>query len=320
MAMVFANRWEVIDSLGEGGQGWVYRVRDTQTAKDDAFVLKRLKNHSRLARFKREISAAIRLQHEGICQVVDFSLEDPAFVVMPFVSGKRLAEMGQIRPLEALQLFSALCDIVHYAHQASVVHRDLKPDNILVRDDSQVVVLDFGLCYFTDEEERLTETMEQVGSRFYMAPELESGRSTTVTAKADVYSLGKILYFLLSGKHLARENLGGENDLVRINSDSQLEYVNRKLLGPALAEAPQNRPDAAELRKAAENVARLITEHYYPGIERSQCRFCGDGHYRRLGHHTSVNVFENSNVYSDQEFVLIKCDSCGNVQWFAVRQ
>jgi len=319
MATVFGNRWQVIDSLGEGGQGWVYRVRDTQTANDDAFVLKRLKNHSRLARFEREISAAIRLQHEGICQVVDFSLDSPAFLVMPFVSGKRLAEMGPVPPLEAMQLFSALCDIVHYAHQASVVHRDLKPDNILVRDDSQVVILDFGLCYFADEEERLTETMEQVGSRFYIAPELESGRATTVTAKADVYSLGKILYFLLSGKHLAREKLVGENDLVRINSDPQLEYVNRRILEPALAEAPQKRPDAAGLRRTAENVARLIREHYYPGIAGSQCRFCGDGHYQQLGHHVSLNVWENTHISGAQELVLVKCDSCGNVQWFTVK-
>lgn len=180
-----------------------------------------------------------------------------------------------------------------------------------------MVVLDFGLCYFTDEEERLTETMEQVGSRFYMAPELESGRAGSVTAKADVYSLGKILYYLLSGRHLPRENLDGENSLVHLTSDRQMDFVTERLLRPALAEDPDSRPGVVELRKAAENVSRLIREHYYPGIEGSLCRFCGDGYYRRWGSHVDVRLYENRNVSSSESLIAVRCSSCGNVQWFA---
>jgi len=321
MAKVFGNRWEVINSVGEGGQAWAYRVRDTQNASDKTFVLKRLKNHSRLARFQREIEAARRLSHEGICPVADVSLDDPAFMVTEYVSGPSLASMPQRPPLETLDLFMRLCEVVEHAHQAGVIHRDLKPDNIKVRDDQQVVVLDFGLCYFTDEDERLTETMEQVGSRFYMAPELESGRAATVTAKADVYSLGKVLYYLLSRRHLARENLEGENDLVRLNSDPQLGYVTDQLLIPALALDPNGRPEVAELRKAAANVSRLIREHYYPGIEGSLCRFCGDGHYRRWGKGVRIVLAdaEMTGAYSDEHVAVLRCDSCGNVQWFSPR-
>ena len=128
-------------------------MKASRRPTDETFVLKRLKNHSRLARFQGEIEAARHLQHEGILPIVDSSLDDPAFLVTPFVSGQSLESMPRHGPLESLGLFT---------------------------------------CYFIDEDERLTETMEQVGSRFYMAPELESGRAATVTVKADVYSLGKI--------------------------------------------------------------------------------------------------------------------------------
>jgi serine/threonine protein kinase len=319
MAKLFGERWQVIDPLGEGGQGWVYHVRDTKdtsNAANTTFVLKRLKNHSRLARFKREIEALGHLDHAGICRAVDFSLDDPAFIVMPFVAGKSLALIGQQRPLDALQLFSKLCGIVGYAHEKGVVHRDLKPDNILVHVDGQIVVLDFGLCYLEDEKERLTDTMEQVGSRFYMAPELESGRANNVTSKADVYSLGKTLYFMLSGRHLARENLENENDLVHLTFDPQLRYVTQQILKPAFSEAPELRPGAIDLQKAADNVARLITEHYYPGIDGSLCRFCGDGHYRRLKSHVKLELWETRNICSEWNFRPFRCDSCGNVQWF----
>lgn len=319
MAKLFGERWQVIESLGEGGQGWVYRVRDARAAcgnPNATFVLKRLKNHARIARFKREIEASARLEHPGICRAADFSLDDPPFIVMPFVPGETLTAKGQLRPLDALKLFTDLCGIVGYAHEHGVVHRDLKPDNILVDVNGQITVLDFGLCYFSDEDERLTDTMEQVGSRFYMAPELESGRANNVTAKADIYSLGKTLYFMLSGRHLARERLEDENDLVLLTFDPQLAYVTQMILKPALSQTPQHRPEVADLRKAADSVTRLITEHYYPGIEGSLCRFCGVGHYRRLASHVKLNLWENRNVYGEQNFVPLRCDACGNVQWF----
>jgi serine/threonine protein kinase len=158
--------------------------------------------------------------------------------------------------------------------------------------------------------------MEQVGSRFYVAPELESGRANNVTSKADVYSLGKTLYFMLSGRHLARETLENNNDLVHLTSDPQLAYVTQRILKPAFSEDPEQRPGAIDLQRAADNVARLISEHYYPGIEGSLCRFCGDGHYRRLESHVKLSLWENRNCCSELYLRPFRCDSCGNVQWF----
>lgn len=210
---VFSNRWEVVEHISEGGQSWVYEVRDLTSAWTDRAVLKRLKNHNRLSRFEREIKATKALDHPSIAKIVDYSLEDPAFYVTPLYEGATLREIAPLDTLTAIDLFIEICEAIAYAHAKGVTHRDIKPENIILKKNQRVVVLDFGLCYLEDED-RLTETMEQVGSRFYMAPELEAGRAHAVTDLVDSYSLGKLLYFLLVGRDLHRESFSGENNLV----------------------------------------------------------------------------------------------------------
>jgi serine/threonine protein kinase len=173
---LYGERWEIVKSLDEGGQGLIFLVHDTKENHDSQFVLKRLKNFNRLGRFESEIKACQHLNHPGIAPIIDYSVDDPAFFVTKFYDGKTLSESTPFSPIDALNLFIELCKIVDYAHSKGIVHRDLKPDNIYITPSREIVLLDFGLCYVINEDQRLTGTMEQVGSRFYMAPELESGR------------------------------------------------------------------------------------------------------------------------------------------------
>jgi len=310
----YGDRWEIISSSGEGGQSHIFLVRDLHSKTDEQWVLKRLKNHDRVSRFEQEIKACQKLHHSGIAPILDYSLSQPAYFVTKHYPWPSLSECQPLPPLEALKIFLKLCDTVAYAHQRGVIHRDLKPENILLSENQDVVILDFGICYFEDEEHRLTETMEQVGSRFFIAPEFESGRADVVTPQADTYALGKLLYFLLSGKRIAREAFTGENDLSHLLKNPQLLYVTEKILAKAVTEHPRDRYTVPELRDAAVQVRQLISEHYYPGREGAKCRFCGERQYKKASTmrlHVSFPGREK-NV----DFDILICEHCRNVQWF----
>ena len=174
----FGDRWKVVRQIGEGCQAWIYEVQDVSRSHEGPAILKRLKNHNRLGRFEREIKATNALNHPAIPQIIDYSLKKPAFFVTPIYRGSNLKQIAPLAALPAIDIFIQICEVIAYAHSQGVVHRDIKPENILFTFDGKVVVLDFGLSYFLEEDEdRLTETMEQVGSRFFIAPELEAGRA-----------------------------------------------------------------------------------------------------------------------------------------------
>jgi serine/threonine protein kinase len=266
-----------------------------------------------LARFEREIKATKALDHPSIARVVDYSLADPAFYVSPYYEGTCLRSVAPLNTVAAINLFIAICEAMVYAHSKGVIHRDIKPDNIIRKNDGSVVVVDFGLCYLQDED-RLTETMEQVGSRFYMAPEMEAGKAHLVTALADSYSLGKLLYFLLSGRDLHRESYSAENDLVNVLSNKQLEYLNQFLFPVSVTADASKRVPAAELMERALLVRRLVEEHFYPGREGSRCRLCGIGEYVRNARPT-LRVKEGS-LETNRTYETVVCNHCGNLQWF----
>jgi len=310
-------RWEVVRQLDEGGQGWIYEVRDTSGTLSQPLVLKRLKNRTRLDRFRREIEAHQRLNHSGIASLIDFSLDDPPFLVAPLYEGPTLEQIAPLEPLRALDLFLKLCDVVQYAHNEGVFHRDLKPSNVILnKDEKDVIVIDFGLCYFVDEDERLTETTEQIGSRYYIAPELEGGRANEVTSAADVYGLGKTLYFLLTGKHVAREAITGENDLVHLTGNRQLKYVADRILRKSIAVDAEQRSSVESLSESAKIIHRLIREHYYPGPDRegALCRFCGEGSYEK-GPPMSI-AMRMAGTSGDFVCKTLVCSSCKHVEWF----
>ena len=218
------EQWEVIKELGQGGQGWVYQVRNIGSGEIGA--LKRLKNTARQARFGVEIKAQKKISHENVVRVLDSnSGAEKPFVVLEFVDGRSLGdvspdELAKTSIRDRLHWFFQVCRGLEAAHQEGVLHRDIKPDNILLGVDGTVKLCDFGLA-FVDDEGRLTETLEQVGSRFYMAPECEEGRSNKIGKATDLYSLGKVLYHLLSGGRIFPRELhrASQYDLAGLHNE-----------------------------------------------------------------------------------------------------
>jgi serine/threonine protein kinase len=243
--------WEVRQKIGEGGQGWVYEVRNAKDGKIGA--MKVLKNAERAKRFRREVEACLKLDHRYIAKHLDHDLQaSRPYLVTEYCEGKTLAELNReaMSLVDKLDLFRKICEGMALAHSSNVVHRDLKPANILFHGNGDPKVADFGICYLMDDPERLTETGEAVGPRLYMAPELEDGRLEKVSAKCDVYSLGKILYFILSGRYFSREkHREDEFDLSKMVTENTAALCHvYDLLDKSIVREPEQRfADAKEL-------------------------------------------------------------------------
>lgn len=309
------GRWEIIKSLTEGGQAHIYEVKDIKGEHKDIMILKRLKNMKRLDRFEKEIKVVERLDHPGIPPIIDYSLKKPAFFVTLKYDAPTIDKLSKLDILRILDIFKKVCQVINYAHVNGVVHRDIKPSNIIVCENDEPIVLDFGLCYSMQDEQRLTATMEQVGSRFYMAPELESGKADQITPLVDSYSLGKVLYFMITGRNIARENFMKENNLVKVTGDEQLGYITKRVLRKTICENPNDRADVDELIPIIERITKLIKKNFYPGTEGSLCRFCGEGYYKE---NCVINL---PGIYSNKpdktvNYKTIVCNNCGNVAWF----
>ncbi|WP_374030834.1 protein kinase [Bdellovibrio bacteriovorus] len=207
--MKFANRWTVtIPFLGKGGQSVVHKVEDDTCQVPGEYVLKEIKRFARSHRFQNEIEACSRLQHPNIIKMVDHSAIDESgrgcqrFLVMEFMPGGDLSDRVQIYKDSldsALQMALSVARGLKFAHDNGVIHRDVKPANILFNGlNNQAVISDFGICLIR-EEDRHTQLNEVVGPRNFMAPELEGGGVLDVSQSVDIYSLGKVIYFALSG-------------------------------------------------------------------------------------------------------------------------
>jgi serine/threonine protein kinase len=217
---------------------------------------------------------------------------------------------------KVVSILVPITQALNQAHARGIFHRDIKPANILLRRDGTPVIGDFGICHM-DGQERVTLTDEAMGSRNYIAPEMESGRrSSNSTAATDVYSLGKVLYWMLSGGHIfAREN-HRERSLVEILNDQRFEHVHM-LLDRTLIENPANRISANDFWMELITLQSLVIGRFAPlkpsiGI---QCRFCGIGSYQPLKSDTLSVMGTKLGVHVVTANTMI-CARCGHMEWF----
>jgi serine/threonine protein kinase len=199
--------YELLDEIARGGMGIVYRARQVSLNRIVAvkvLLFGQFSSEELVERFRSEAEAAAALQHPNIVAIHEIGEHDgQRYFSMAYIEGKNLAELARDKPLPAklaATYLQIVAEAIHYAHQRGVLHRDLKPSNVLVDSDGQPHVTDFGLAKRLGDESELTVTGQMLGSPSYMSPEQADRKRGEVTSLSDVYSLGAVLYHLLSGR------------------------------------------------------------------------------------------------------------------------
>lgn len=198
------DRYEIIRSIGEGGMANVYLGYDTILDRNVAIKILRgdLSNDEKFVRrFQREALSASSLSHPNIVEMYDVGEDDGLYyIIMEYVEGKTLKQLlkkrGSLTISEAIDIMLQLTDGMAHAHDSYIIHRDLKPQNIMIQDDGQIKITDFGIAMALNSTQ-LTQTNSVMGSVHYLPPEQASGKGSTI--KSDIYSMGIIFYELLSG-------------------------------------------------------------------------------------------------------------------------
>ncbi|HEX5104557.1 MAG TPA: serine/threonine-protein kinase, partial [Pirellulaceae bacterium] len=207
------GRYRILRLLGEGGMGSVFEAEQEQPRRTVALKVIRsgVLSAGMLQRFETESQALARLHHPGIAQVyeagaADYGWGSQPYFAMEFIEGvplDRYAGLHQLDTRQRLALMIQICEAVEHAHRRGVIHRDLKPGNILVEENGQPKILDFGLARVTDSDvqaTRQTDVGQLLGTLAYMSPEQVLADPSAVDTRSDVYALGVILYELLAGK------------------------------------------------------------------------------------------------------------------------
>jgi tetratricopeptide (TPR) repeat protein len=246
------GRYRILRLIGEGGMGTVYEAEQEDPRRIVAVKMIKLglATPDQLRRFRQESQALARLQHPGIAQIYESNTADTGFgpqpyFAMEFIRGLPLNEYAEAQHLntrERLALMVKVCEAVHHAHQRGLIHRDLKPGNILVDELGQPKILDFGVARLTQAdapEADAPATMQTglgqiVGTLAYMSPEQVLGDPLEVDTRSDVYALGVILYELLGGRppyEVNRRQLPEAVETIRNEEPASLSTINRNYRG-----------------------------------------------------------------------------------------
>ena len=198
--------YELLEEIGRGGQGVVYRAHQkslNRTVALKVIGLGHWATQAHLKRFRLEAEAAASLEHPGIVPIHEVGERDGScYFSMKFIEGGQLDEMVRHEPMpirRAVELIAKVARTIHYAHERGILHRDIKPGNILLDAKGEPHLTDFGLARLVETESTVTRTMEVLGTPSYMAPEQAVGNNSAVSSVTDVYGLGAVLYQLLTG-------------------------------------------------------------------------------------------------------------------------
>jgi serine/threonine protein kinase/tetratricopeptide (TPR) repeat protein len=198
--------YELLEEIGRGGQGVVFRAWQkslNRTVAVKIIEIGQLTTSAHLKRLRREAEAAAKLNHPGIVPIYEVGERDGTYYFsMRFVEGDCLDEVvnrGSISVRQAAELIAKVARTVHYAHEHGILHRDIKPGNILLDANGEPHLSDFGLARLVEHGSTLTGTLEVMGTPCYMAPEQAVGNNTALCRGTDVYGLGAVLYELLTG-------------------------------------------------------------------------------------------------------------------------
>src|SRR5437660_910869 len=204
--MAFGD-YELLEEIGRGGQGVVYRAHQkslNRTVALKVIALGSWATETHLKRFRREAEAAASLEHSGIVPIYEVGeREGSCYFSMKFIEGGQLDEVVRREPMpirQAAELIAKVARTVHYAHEHGILHRDIKPGNILLDAKGEPHLTDFGLARLVESESTVTQTMEVLGTPSYRAPEQAGGNNAALAAETDVYGLGAVLYQLLTGQ------------------------------------------------------------------------------------------------------------------------
>jgi eukaryotic-like serine/threonine-protein kinase len=232
------GNYEILDEIGRGGMGVIYRARQRHSRR--IVAVKRVlsyqaDSHETLVRFRREAEAAASLDHPNILPIYEVSESEDGlpFFSMKFATGgslQKAASSLRHDPRKCVQLMAKVARAVEYAHSRGVLHRDLKPGNILLDDRDEPLVSDFGLAKWLDANKDITKSLTAIGTAGYIAPEQAEGAAADLTPAADVYSFGAILFGLLTG----RPPFLGDNPLSVIRQASETPAPKLRTLAPSV--------------------------------------------------------------------------------------
>lgn len=241
------DRYEIIRAIGEGGMANVYLGYDTILDRNVAIKILRgdLSNDDKFVRrFQREALSASSLAHPNIVEMYDVGEDNGLYyIIMEYIDGKTLKQLlkkrGSLTLSEAIDIMLQLTDGMAHAHSSYIIHRDLKPQNVMIKDDGQIKITDFGIAMALNSTQ-LTQTNSVMGSVHYLPPEQASGKGCTT--KSDIYSMGIIFYELLSGS-------------LPFKGDNAVEIALKHMRDPL----PSLRDENPSIPQSIENIIRKAT-------------------------------------------------------------